>query len=144
MYQTQRPAGPPPTGQGITDRLDVDKSGGLSASEIEDTRLGKMIGDRFGEVDTDSDGALSVSELDTELKANGPPEGGRPPPPPPGEGGGAPGIAGGSQGVDMESLFETLFAALETDDDSESSQLTTVAQTLYTQMQTLMSDSAAI
>ena len=77
-FQTQRPSGSPPpkpTGEGLTERLDADKNGSLSAAEIEESRLGEMIGDRFGEVDTDGDGALSTAELDAELKANAPTEG---------------------------------------------------------------------
>lgn len=143
MYQTQRPMAPPPTGQGLTERLDADKSGGLTATEIEDTRLSKMIGDRFGEVDVDGDGALSVSELDAELKANGPPEGGRPPPPP-GGGEGGPQGAGGSAGVDIASLFESIFSSVEAEAESDDATAASVAETLYAEMQNLFTDLSVI
>ena len=144
-FQTQRPSGSPPpkpTGEGLTERLDADKNGSLSAAEIEESRLGEMIGDRFGEVDTDGDGALSTAELDAELKANAPTEGrdareaGGPPPPC-----GSKTTAVNGTGTDIASLFDSLLSTVETEgSDTDASE---VAQALYTQMQQILTSAKA-
>lgn len=125
--QTQsKPPPPPPPREDKTQRttssedilalLDVDESGDLSATEIVDSPLSALIGDGFATADTDSDGSLNLSELNAHASS-------MPPPPPP-----------ASSEADITSLFEGLFASLESG-ETTTSDATTYAEEIYTLMQ---------
>lgn len=125
--QTQsKPPPPPPPREDKTQRttssediltlLDVDESGDLSATEIADSPLSALIGDGFATADTDSDGSLNLSELNAHASS-------MPPPPPP-----------ASSEADIASLFEGLFASLESG-ETTTSDATTYAEEIYTLMQ---------
>ncbi|WP_341365625.1 hypothetical protein [Yoonia sp. BS5-3] len=130
--QNRPPPPPPPSGEDLVKKLDADGSGSLSASEIEDTKLGQRIGDGFGDIDTDGDGLLSIAELDVGAEAareaggpegkNGPPNGGPPP-------------SGDPSGIDAESLFQSLFEALS-EEDSGGAGMYDFVQQLYEDAQT--------
>lgn len=85
-----------PSPQELFAKMDTDGSEGLSADEIEGTKLSEAVGDDFSGVDTDGSGELSHDELkalsvslEGEASGNGGKTGDRPPPPPPpSEGGG--------------------------------------------------------
>jgi Ca2+-binding EF-hand superfamily protein len=121
-------------GAELFSKLDSDGSGGLSADELQsfvdamssDTR-GALLAtqeangssssssssttsaaDMLSAMDTDGDGSVSESELDTYMKANGP-QGG-PPPPPPGD---------AAEGSDPAS---DLFSAMDADGDGSVTQ----------------------
>lgn len=64
----------------MSDKLDTDKSGSLTASELEGGRFGARLLDAFADIDADGDAALTSEELWTFRAENGPP------PPPPGGG----------------------------------------------------------
>lgn len=120
------PPPPPPPREDKTQRttssediltlLDVDESGDLSATEIVDSPLSELIGDGFATADTDSDGSLNLSELNAHASS-------MPPPPPP-----------ASSEADIASLFEGLFASLESG-ETTTSDATTYAEEIYTLMQ---------
>lgn len=121
------PPPPPPPREDKTQRttssedilalLDVDESGDLSATEIADSPLSALIGDGFATADTDSDGSLNLSELNAHASSM------PPPPPPP-----------ASSEADITSLFEGLFASLESG-ETTTSDATTYAEEIYTLMQ---------
>lgn len=125
--QTQsKPPPPPPPREDKTQRttssediltlLDVDESGDLSATEIVDSPLSELVGDGFATADTDSDGSLNLSELNAHASSM------LPPPPP------------ASSEADIASLFEGLFASLESG-ETTTSDATTYAEEIYTLMQ---------
>lgn len=125
--QSKPPPPPPPppredktprttSSEDILALLDVDESGDLSATEIADSPLSALIGDGFATADTDSDGSLNLSELNAHASS-------MPPPPPP-----------ASSEADIASLFDGLFASLESG-ETTTSDATTYAEEIYTLMQ---------
>lgn len=74
-----------PFGHPLMSKLDSDGSGGLSAAELEGTKLGEKIGDKFAAIDQDSNLELTKDEFRAFKAAKGELE--PPPPPPPTEGG---------------------------------------------------------
>lgn len=68
------PPGGPPTPESILARLDTDKDGFVSRTEVASSRLAG----RFDQIDTNKDGKLSIDEL--KAMPMGPPPGGAPRP----------------------------------------------------------------
>lgn len=134
ISQTQsRPPPPPPPSDNKSERaspgedmlalLDADASGGLTATEIDGSQLAELIGDDFTSLDTDGDGTLNLSELNAHAESLMQ-SGSMPPPPPP----------PASSEADISSLFEGLFASLESSDTS-TSEATAYAEEIYSMMQ---------
>lgn len=130
--QSKPPPPPPPPPEGgresdtsveeVLSLFDVDSSGDLTASEIEDSQLAELIGDAFTDLDADGDGALKLSELST-LVEGLTKSGSRPPPPPPPP----------SSEADISSLFEGLLTSADGSDTS-SSDATAYAKEMYSLM----------
>lgn len=130
--QSRPPPPPPPPsdknsensspGEDMLALLDADSSGGLTSTEIDNSKLAELIGDDFASLDTDSDGTLNVSELNAHAESLMQ-SGSMPPPPPP----------PASSGADASSLFEGLFASLESSDGS-TTEATAYAEELYSLM----------
>ncbi len=121
-----------PDPQKIFDRLDADKSGGLTAAELEGSRFGARLESAFSQIDTDGDATLTTAELKAFREENGPP------PPPPGGGRGA--EAGG--GADVQSLLQGLMEALDREEAQSadtSAGVFNAARALYTEVQELWS-----
>ena len=126
---SQAAAGKPPSHDQLMTEFDSDRSGGLCAEEVSASSLSNVISsENWGDVDTDGDGSLSISELDSHREAT---RGDGPPPPPPGGGGGASDTSDASASSLILSLFEDAESAWASADTS----LSAMASNLYSSAQ---------
>lgn len=137
----QRPP-PPPKGDDLISQFDSDESSSLSLSELDDSKLGERLAGQFDDLDTDGDGLLNVAELDAGAKQGGGHGGpGGVGGPPPGGGQGGP-QQSATTDADVESLFQSLFDALETEETTDASSVWAIAQQSYTDVQALFAQAA--
>lgn len=130
---------PPPKGDDILSQFDSDESGSLSLSELDDSKFAERLAGQFDDLDTDGDGLLNVSELDAGAKQGGGPGGVGGPPP--GGGHGGPQLSATTD-ADVESLFQSLFDALEAEETTDTSSIMGLAQQTYTDVQALFAEAA--
>lgn len=140
---TQQKPPPPPKGDDLISQFDSDESSSLSLSELDDSKLGERLAGQFDDLDTDGDGLLNVSELDAGAKKGGSQGGpdGVGGPPPPGGGQGGP-QQSATTNADVETLFQSLFDALETEETTDASSVWAIAQQSYTDVQALFAQAA--
>ena len=95
----------------VMERLDADRSGGISAGEAAAAESGSRLATRFTRIDADGDGSVTKDELKADFRAyrrDGTPRG---------EDGARPPVAPTPTGAAPQSLFEALVASADTDGD---------------------------
>lgn len=109
---------------------DANVDGVLS---IDETPLSE---DMFSDADTDSDGSLTLEEMEQMLASTPPPRMGPPPMMGPPPGGGAPLDGGGMEGGGIESLLDALNSDEDSTTSANSTEETRLAQEIFSALDT--------